>query len=205
MTKQDKKNFDFTVGDFSRNYGKKYSYPYNRLSEFLNFNSINENEIKDFCAKYKLVPPMDFEKGVFWVEAFKQLQIRLRTIVYHFQRSTVTSDMLDVLNEGLSGVRLIAGYPNSSNVYLKGVSNPTNVYSKEDIKPNHILLNYSDQNGISSLFLDALTLTMQSQRLINCAYCGKFITKQNRQHKKYCDDKCKQDARDDRKKRTKSK
>jgi len=206
MTKQDNKNFDFVVGDFFRDYQtKKYTYPYNRLSEFLNFKSQDENEIKDFCQKYKLVPPIDLEREIIFVEAFKQLQIALHTLVYHLQRSTTTQDMPDFLNDGLSGVRIIAGYPNSTNQYLKGVSNPTNVFQNEQTKPNHILLNYSDKNGISSLFLDAITLTMLNQRLINCASCGKFITKTSRQHKLYCDDRCKQDARDDRKKLKKKK
>jgi hypothetical protein len=201
MTKQDKKNFDITIGDFDRDFPTRdYSYPFNRLSEFLNFSSRDENEIKDFCKKYKLIPPIDLEKGIFWVEAFKQLQVMLRTLVYHLQRSSMTPEMLEKLNKGLSGIRLVAGYPNSSNFYLKGVSNPTNVFQKEQIKPNHILLSYSDKNGISSLFLDVVTLTMVNQRLINCAWCGKFITLQSRQHRKYCNDLCKQNARDDRKK-----
>lgn len=201
MTKQNNKNFDITIGDFERNYpARDYTYPFNRLSEFLNFKSQDENEIKDFCKKHKLVPPIDIEKGVLWVEAFKQLQIGLRTLVYHLQRASVTPELLDYLNVGLSGVRLVAGYPNSTNAGLKGVSNPTDVFQREQIKPKHLLLNYSDKNGISSLFLDAVTLTMINQRLINCAWCSKFITLQSRQHRKYCDDLCKQNARDDRKK-----
>jgi hypothetical protein len=161
-------------------------FPRNTLTAFLNVDIKNPSEIDKFCGDYNYLPSGDLDK---FYRNFSQEQKSIKNIANKLVDSSLSSNDLLKINKYLTKVhpqliQVTGKEINEINKELGGIEEEIN-------KQSFFTLSNVNMSTNVSLWYE-LARRIEAKDLSQCLNCGKFIIiSKSTQHKKYCDDYCK--------------
>lgn len=165
------------------------AYPIDRLVNFLNVNPDKDNDIEEFCKKYRLILPGEYKNRI---GNFRAEQERLKDIVIKANENKLTTKDIDIINEYLQGIRQQVRLMTEDKVLEINKAIPRLEGQFEKTSKRFLVLTKVHSNTLSSLWEDFVKYTISLQQLGQCSNCGQFFTPSQRTGKKqkFCNDFC---------------
>lgn len=182
---------------------QKYLVPRNRLTEFLNVNTLDKKAVQDYCSQYKFIPN-DLENGL--VAGFESFQNQIKEIVDRATDKTLTQEDLDYINKQVDGIHPKIVFFNEVemkdfNINVNGVD-----FEFYDIKRQNKEKNTTEIRAFpsiqSTICWDVMNYVIDNRQYRTCPFCSAYFLV-TRNDKVYCSKAHKDLAMEKRRKRKK--